>query len=310
MTLLGALPGGRFPGSSASGLDRPGVPARPEPGLPTTVATVEDERERGSAANLAWWQEAAGLHAVSDFYDLEGLRAGRDVMRPHEIVEIGEVSGRDLVHLQCHLGTDTLSWARRGARAVGLDFSPGAIEAATRLAADCGLPIEFVCSDVYDAPDSLGRHRFDVVYTGIGALNWLPDIEAWARVVDDLLRPGGLLYLSEIHPVVFGVDESGRTLAHDIIGAGYEGTVAPDGTYAVPEAEMSNRITYERAHAISDVVSAVLDAGLVVELLHEQEYTNAPWPWTVRGDDGFFRLPEGWPRYPLTYSVRARRPGL
>jgi 2-polyprenyl-3-methyl-5-hydroxy-6-metoxy-1,4-benzoquinol methylase len=277
--------------------------------IAATFTPVGDGRDQGSAANLAWWQEAASLHAGSEFYDLEGLRSGRDGMRPHEVVEIGEVSGRDLVHLQCHIGTDTLSWARRGARTVGLDFSSNAIEVAGRLAAGCGLDIEFVRADVYDAPEALGHRRFDIVYTGIGALNWLADLPGWAQVVERLLRPGGTLYLSEIHPLVLGLSEDGRLLARDILHAGYQVNTTPGGTYAVPDAEMVNRVTFERVHGIGDVLTAVLDAGLSVEHFGEQHYTNAPWPWTVRGDDGFFRLPDGWPRYPLTYSLRARRPG-
>jgi 2-polyprenyl-3-methyl-5-hydroxy-6-metoxy-1,4-benzoquinol methylase len=270
---------------------------------------VGDETDQGSAANLAWWQEAASLHAGSEFYDLEGLRSGRDVMRPHEVVEIGEVSGRDLVHLQCHIGTDTLSWARRGARTVGLDFSSKAIEVAGGLAAACGVDIEFVRADVYDAPEALGHRRFDIVYTGIGALNWLADLPGWAQVVERLLRPGGSLYLSEIHPLVLGLSEDGRTLAGDILHAGNQMNTTPGGTYAVPDAEMVNRVTFERIHGLGEVLTAVLDAGLSVEHFGEQHYTNAPWPWTVRGEDGFFRLPDGWPRYPLTYSLRARKPG-
>jgi SAM-dependent methyltransferase len=212
------------------------------------------------------------------------------------------------VHLQCHIGTDTVGWARRGARVVGLDFSSKAIEVAARLAAECGTAIEFVCSDVYDAPTALGHRRFDIVYTGVGALNWLPDLGAWAHVVDQLLRPGGILYLAEIHPVVNGVDEAGFTLVHDIVEAGYEADTTPGGSYAAPDAELSNNITFERAHAIGEVVTAVLETGLTLELLHEHSYTNAPWPWTVRGDDGYFRLAPGSPRYPLVYSVRARKP--
>jgi SAM-dependent methyltransferase len=268
---------------------------------------VPDAKLQGPAANLAWWEEAAPLHAASAFYDLEGFRAGRDDIRPFELTELGEVSGRDLVHLQCHLGTDTLSWARHGARVVGLDFSPNAIDAARQLAEDCRLPAEFVCADVYDAADTLGHRRFDVVYTGIGALGWLPDLPAWGRVVADLLRPGGLLYLVEIHPIVFGVIDDGRTLAHDIFQAEYARSDDPGGTYAVPDAHLANTVTFERAHALGEVVTAVLDAGLVVELLHEQSYTSAPWPWAVRDADGFFRLPPGWPSFPLTYSLRARR---
>lgn len=273
----------------------------------STFSTVPDSKPQGVAANLAWWDEAAPIHAASEFYDLEGFRVGRDDIRPFELTELGDVSGSDLLHLQCHLGTDTLSWARHGARVVGLDFSSNSIDAATQLAEDCDLAAEFVCADVYDAPDALGHRRFDIVYTGIGALGWLPDLQGWARVVAELLRPGGVLYLVEIHPVVYGVLDDGRTLVHDIFQAEYVPLDHPGGTYAVPDANLRNTITYERAHGLGEVVTAALEAGLAVELLHEQSYTSAPWPWTVRGEDGFFRLPPQWPRYPLTYSLRARK---
>jgi len=268
---------------------------------------VTDRNTEGRDANRARWDEAVPHHAASDFYDLAGFRAGRDDIRPFEIVEIGQVSGVDLLHLQCHLGTDTLSWARHGATVMGLDFSPAAVEAATELAKDCGLPAEFVCADVYDAIEALGGRTFDIVYTGIGALGWLPDIDRWAKVVARLLRPGGVLYLLEIHPIVVGVVGDGRTIEQDIFQADFVRWDEPGGTYAAPEATFSHTASYERVHAISEVITAVLDSGLSLELFHEQSYTNAPWPWAVKGDDGFWRLPDGWPRFPLTYSLRARR---
>jgi SAM-dependent methyltransferase len=201
-----------------------------------------------------------------------------------------------------------LSWARHGARVVGLDFSSAALAQARQLAEDSGLAGEFVCADVYHAPDALGGRTFDVVYTGIGALGWLPELNTWAEIVAQLLRPGAVLYLVEIHPVVHGVMGDGRTLSHDIFDARYVRWDEKGGTYAAPDATFANTVTYERVHSLSDVVSAVIRAGLTVELLHEQAYTNAPWPWTVKGDDGYYRLPDGWPNYPLTYSLRARRP--
>jgi SAM-dependent methyltransferase len=239
---------------------------------------------------------------------LAGFRNGRDDIRPFELVELGSVAGLDLVHLQCHLGTDALSWAGHGARVVGLDFSPSAIEAATQLAIDCVIDAEFVCSDVYGARAALDGRSFDIVYTGIGALGWLPDLDEWARVVDGLLRPGGVLYLVEIHPIVLGVLGDGRTLDQDIFEAQYVKWDEKGGTYAAPDATFVNTATFERTHALSEVISAVLGVGLNIELFHEQSYTNAPWPWTVKGDDGFYRLPEGWPKYPLTFSLRARKP--
>jgi len=268
---------------------------------------VTDAAAQGREANRARWDEAVAHHVLSDLYDLAGFRAGRNDIRPFELLELGPVEGLDLLHLQCHLGTDTLSWARHGARVVGLDFSPAAIDAARQLARDCGLGGEFVCCDVYDAVEHLGGRTFDVVYTGIGALGWLPDLRAWASVVARLLRPGGICYLVEIHPVVVGVFGDGRTIAQDLFDGEYTRSDEPGGTYAAPDAVFSNTVTYERNHSLSEVVSALLEADLDLELLHEQSYTNAPWPWTVKGDDGFHRLPPGWPRYPLTYSIRARR---
>jgi 2-polyprenyl-3-methyl-5-hydroxy-6-metoxy-1,4-benzoquinol methylase len=268
-----------------------------------------DERARaGLRANRARWDEAAPIHAQSELYDLAGFRAGRDDIRPFELQEIGVVQGRELLHLQCHLGTDTLSWARHGARVAGLDFSRNAIEIATALAAECEVDARFWCSDVYDAVAAVEGRRFDIVYTGIGALGWLPDLHAWAQVVAELLRPGGILYLVEIHPIVVGVVNDGRTLSQDIFRAGFSEWDEPLGTYAAPTAKLEHTTTFERVHAISDVIMSVLDAGLVLELFHEQAYTNVPWSWTVCGEDGYHRLPEGWPQFPLTYSLRARRP--
>jgi 2-polyprenyl-3-methyl-5-hydroxy-6-metoxy-1,4-benzoquinol methylase len=262
----------------------------------------------GRAANLSWWQEATPLHEGSDLYDLAGFRAGRDPLRPFEVAELGDVTGLDLLHLQCHLGTDSLAWARRGARVVGLDFSSNAVDAATRLARDCHLDAEFVCADVYDAAEALAGRRFDVVYTGVGALNWLPDLARWAVVVDELLRPGGVLYVAEIHPIVLGMDDDGRQLVRDVVHGDFAAWDHPGGTYAVPDVALVNTVTFERVWSLSEVFAAVRQAGLDIELLREHSYTNAPWPWAVRGDDGFFRLPAGWPKYPLAYTVRARKP--
>ena len=160
---------------------------------------------------------------------------------------------------------------------------------------------------MYDAVAALGGRDFDVVYTGIGALGWLPDLARWAAVVHELLRPGGVLYLVEIHPTVLGVIEDGRTLTRDILDADYRAWDEPGGTYAAPDALLERTITHERDHALSEVLSAILDVGLRLELFHEQSSTNVPWPWAVLGDDGYYRVPDDRPRFPLTYSLRARR---
>jgi SAM-dependent methyltransferase len=272
------------------------------------TGTDDDAEPRWRSVNRAMWDEAAPLHAASAFYDLAGFVGGRDSLHPFEPDELGPVDGLDLVHLQCHLGTDTLSWARRGARVVGLDFSAPALDAARDLARRCHADAEFVASDVYDAVDALGHRRFDVVYTGMGALVWLPDLPRWASVVHDLLVPGGVLYLVEIHPVVGAVDrETGRTITSDMVGDAFRAFDEPGGTYAVPDATLEHTVTYERLHGVGEAVSALLDAGLALELLHEHSVTHAPLPWLVPGGDGLRRVAPGAPRVPLTYSLRARR---
>jgi SAM-dependent methyltransferase len=258
------------------------------------------------AANEAHWDESASLHATSGLYDLDAFRAGADHLRPWEDEEVGDVAGLDLLHLQCHIGTDTLSWARRGARVVGIDLSAESVAVARRLAADCDLSAEFVRADVYDAPEALTGRRFDVVYTGIGALNWLPDIGRWAEVVAALTRPGGTFYLLEVHPLLGALDDDGRTIAHDMLDARAQRWDV-DGTYACPAASLTHKTTYERNHAVSEVVTALLASGFDLESLREHDRTPSPAPWLVPAGPHLRRLPDGWPRYPLLYSVRARR---
>jgi SAM-dependent methyltransferase len=163
----------------------------------TTTASAEDWLE----LNRSNWDARVPVHTASRFYDLPGFVAGRDELRPFELEEVGDVTGRQLLHLQCHLGLDTLSWARHGAAVTGLDFSGPALATARELAERIGArDARFVESDVYRAPEALDGRTFDIVYTGLGALCWLPDIDRWARTAASLVAPGGFLYLAEFHP--------------------------------------------------------------------------------------------------------------
>jgi SAM-dependent methyltransferase len=264
----------------------------------------EDWRE----TNRGMWEERAAVHPQTAEYDLGGLVGGRDRLRPWEPEEVGSVDGLDLIHLQCHIGTDTVGWARRGARVVGLDFSPTALRAAAELALQCGLDMEWITSDVYDAVAAVHGRTFDVVYTGVGAINWLPDIGAWARVVRQLLRPGGILYLYELHPTWMMVWGDGKTISQHAIGAPFERWEDDEPTTYADDLPMQERVSYERVHAIGEVLTAVLDAGLTIELFHEFDSTPSPTAWLVTGDDGQRRFPEGAFRFPLSYSLRARAP--
>src|SRR4029079_9654858 len=176
------------------------------------VPPVTDETRDNAAsftANEELWNAWTAVHAAGDFYDLEGFKAGGWLIRPYEIELLGDVTGKSLLHLQCHFGIDTLSFARLGARVTGADLSPDAIELARVLAGELGYPdARFVRSNLYDLPNTLDG-TFDVVYTSRGVLGWLPDIRAWARVVAHFLAPGGTFFISEVHPVAQAFDDGG-----------------------------------------------------------------------------------------------------
>lgn len=154
-------------------------------------ATEEPGIEEMVRANQANWDARTPVHVASAFYGLDGSRSAEDWFAPFEWTDLGELAGRDVLHLQCHLGTETAAFAERGARTVGLDFSAAAVGEARRLAEEAGRSVEFVRSDVHRAVEALGERRFDVIYTGKGALCYLPDLTAWAEIVSALLRPGG-----------------------------------------------------------------------------------------------------------------------
>ena len=262
-----------------------------------------------SAANRASWDERVPIHVGGDFYDVSGFEAGAERLRPFETTEVGDVSGKDLLHLQCHFGVDTLCWARRGASVTGLDFSAPAIEAAQGLAARMDFPdATFIEADVYEAVLALEGRTFDIVYTGLGALNWLPDVERWAGVVAELVRPGGFLYLSEFHPFTGVFGDEDLTIEHDYFGTGDPQVWDEPGTYADLDAETVNNVIYEWDHTLGEVISAIVGSGLRLEFLHEHNYTLFPrWPILEKSGFDTYRLPEGTPNLPLMYSLRAQK---
>lgn len=267
-------------------------------------------------ANRANWSDRVAIHWDSDEYDAAGFIADpaalSDVVS-YDREHLGEVSGKRLVHLQCHIGKDTLSWARLGAEVTGVDFSEEAIAAARRLSAESGTPGRFVLCEVYDAPEALGE-RFDVVYTGVGAVNWLPDITGWARVVAALLAPGGTFYIREGHPVLWSLDwkeDGGEALE---IRFPYFEVPEPvpwdDGSTYAGDGVVDHTRTYEWNHGIAEMVTALLDAGLTLVSL--REHRSLEWqglPHMERGSDGLWRLPvHQRDLVPLMFSLKAIAP--
>jgi SAM-dependent methyltransferase len=270
--------------------------------------------DRYIETNRATWDAWAKLHAVSEFYDLEGFRAGRrgrDRLDALERRLVGDVAGKSLLHLQCHIGLDTVAWARRGAVSTGVDFSPAALAVARALAADLNVTATFVESDVYDLPGRL-RGTFDVVFTSNGVLCWLPDLERWARVIAHFLEPGGRFCLIEGHPFALVFDDAGPGPE---LRASYPYFHSPvpmrseqRGSYAVPDAPIDS-LTYQWAHPVSDVLGALLRAGLRIETFEEYPYVGwAMFPWMIKRPDGAWELPVGAHSVPLMFSLTASKP--
>jgi 2-polyprenyl-3-methyl-5-hydroxy-6-metoxy-1,4-benzoquinol methylase len=262
------------------------------------------------ALNQALWNSWTPHHVDSTFYDTASVIDGRDTIDNVMSGMVGDVSGKRLLHVMCHFGHDTISLTRRGAQATGVDFSEVAIAAARELATKCAVDTEFVCADVYAMPEQF-TGAFDCVMTSHGVLGWLPDITGWANAVARCLAPGGQFHIAEVHPVIQVFDESAP---EGVLRKGYPywHASAPieaveEGTYAVPAAPTSGQARYWN-HALSEIVTALLGAGLRVTAL--EEHSKLPWPvfpWMVRGDDGWWRLPHGAPDLPVMFSLSASR---
>lgn len=279
-------------------------------------------------ANKAYWNERIDTHVKSEHYDAEGFRAGGTSLMPLEREEVGPVAGKTLLHLQCHFGLDTLSWARLGARATGVDFSENAIVAARKLSAETGVKADFVCCDVLELAEHLPgeQHTFDVVFTSYGVLDYLPDINRWAKVVARFLKPGGFFYMAEIHPFALVFDHGprveGMELKHPYSFAGgiaehsagntqrrpvkWDATDEP--TYTGGEERFASNTAYSWNHGVGEVLTALISAGLRIEFVREWPYgCYEIFPFMHRDGQGYFRLNEHAKSVPLLYSVKASK---
>jgi SAM-dependent methyltransferase len=269
------------------------------------------------AVNRANWDERAPAHAASPHYAFDRFVADAefisDVVR-FDLPRLGDVAGLRGVHLQCHIGTDTVSLARLGARMTGLDFSPPALAAARRLATLVGADVDFVEGEVHDAPQLLGSGGFDLVFTGIGALCWLPDVRRWAGVVSDLLRPGGRLFIREGHPMLWTIGESSGALlaVEESYFERAEPLVEDDpGTYVETPATFANTTTHVWNHGLGEIITGLLDAGMDLTMLVEHD--SVPWdalPGQMERDGrGEWRLVDRPWRLPHSYTLQAVKRG-
>jgi SAM-dependent methyltransferase len=275
----------------------------------------DEETQAKMAANMRNWDARAPIHVGSDFYGI-GDRDPLSWFAPFEWRDLGQLDGREVVHLQCHLGTETMAFALKGARTTGLDFSGASVREAQRIAGLAGLAIEYIHADVYDAVAALGSKRFDIVYTGKGALCYLPDLTVWAKAISGLLKPGGFLYLVEFHPLFNALGPTRKPgvpdyliISHDYLGG--RGVVERDSTHSYTDgpALAGDTVHYEWSHGLGEVITAIAQAGLAVESLTETELLPwRRWPLMVQTRDGWWAMRENEPRFPVMYALKASKP--
>ncbi|MFB7875164.1 class I SAM-dependent methyltransferase [Nocardia sp. NPDC056064] len=270
------------------------------------------------AANRANWDDRAEVHVRSRMYDVDAFlgdpQAVSSVVRNDLAVLAahlpeGGIVGRSLLHLQCHIGTDTVSWARLGAVEVhGLDLSPNSLRHAARIAAADGRDIGWVEGDARFASSVIERH-FDVVVTSAGTIVWLPELTAWARSIRDLLAPGGVFLVRDDHPILGALDFTPWEITDDYLSGGGVRTYSDSGTYTEDSSgTITHTTNHEWRHDLGEVVGALVGAGLVIEALVELPYMDwRPFDELVPCPQGW-TLPEGKPRIPLNFAVVARRP--
>lgn len=260
--------------------------------------------------NKKLWDEWTGINSSSELYQLQAFKNGQNKLNPLEISEVGDVRGKRMLHLQCHFGMDTLSWAMLGAEVTGVDFSPEAVKLAASLADELKIPAKFVCSNIYDLPSVLDD-QFDIVFTSYGVLAWIPDIPQWAQLIAKFLRPGGMFYIAEFHPSGMMFDDSS---SEPVWRVGYDYfnrnvmVFAVEGSYANRNAETEQRSSYEWQHTMGEIVTSLISAGLKIEFLHEHDFTvYEMFPFLETTDQKYWRIPESMKKVPLMFSIKATK---
>lgn len=262
--------------------------------------------EQATRGNRALWDEMTPVHVQS--YGVDRFLSGERWL-PQEILrEVGPVCGKSLLHLQCHFGLDSLAWVREGARVTGIDFSPVAIEAAQRLSQQSGLAADFICSDVYNLQTDL-KGSFDIVFSSIGVLCWLKDLDAWAEVIAYYLKPDGFFYLMDGHPLIYTFEDDHYGQFKFSYFHRHEpyfwDAGAPD--YMDPE-YITQHPSYEWQWSVSDIINAVLKAGLQLTFFNEFGAMEDPvYPDMIQRADGLYTFPDLPVPLPIIFSLKAQQ---
>ncbi|MBF8148421.1 class I SAM-dependent methyltransferase [Winogradskyella sp. F6397] len=255
--------------------------------------------------NRATWNKKVAIHAHSDMYNLEAFKKGKTSLMPYELKALGDVKGKSLLHLQCHFGQDTLSWSRMGAKCVGVDLSDEGVKLAQQLNKELQLDAEFVCCNVLDTSEHI-KETFDIVFTSYGTIGWLPDLKPWAKMIAERLKVGGMFYIVEFHPIAWMFDYTNGKAEmkyhysqDEVIYEEYE------GTYANQTSKMVSK-EYGWNHGLSDVVNALIEAGLQIDYLNE--YDESPYdvfPDLIRTEAGMYTIKNQ--LFPIIFELKATK---
>lgn len=254
-------------------------------------------------ANRDGWNKRTRVHKNTSFYDVLSFKAGKSSLMPIELEEVGEVEGKSLLHLQCHFGMDTLSWARKGAQVTGADISDEAIAYAKELSKEINIPAQFICCNIYDLATHLDK-KFDIVFTSYGVIGWLPDLDKWASIINHFLKSFGIFYIIEFHPVVWMFDDNFKYIEY-----AYHNSETifekQSGTYADKNADIEYE-EYTWNHSLGEVINSLTRHNLQIQYLNEFMFSS----WNcfnnmVQGEDGLWRVNGLENKIPMMYSIKA-----
>ncbi len=279
------------------------------------VNLIDLINEKHSILNKQLWNQKTKIHVNSKFYDVEGFKNGKSSLLPIELSEVGDVKGKKLLHLQCHFGLDTLSWARLGASVTGVDFSEEAISYAKNLAKELDIKANFICSDIYKLKENLNeKESFDIVYTSYGVLCWLYDLKKWAQIIFSFLKNGGFFYIVELHPfmMVFENEEPTKDfkVSYPYFHQNEAMVFQTKGTYADKNSKIESK-SYEWNHSVSDIINSLIEVGLKIEFFNEHPFSCYDhFPFMKKREDGLWILDSEKIKVadlPLSFSIMAKK---
>lgn len=277
-------------------------------GAPLSVPNLKDEQLMD--INKKFWNERAVIHEDSEYYNLKGIENGHNSLLEYEVNELGDIKGKSIIHLQCHIGTDTISLARLGADVTGVDYSNTAIDVAEKLNKKCNTKCDFICSNVYDIEQILNGKKFDIVYVNFGAITMLPDLDKWASIIYNILNDNGFLYLNELHPVSAVLDVDKPLFVGDYFSKEPRMFIEK-GSYAegVDDRFDSDTVNNEIIvwdRSLGEIISTISNHGLKIEYVHEfAGYVDKRFHYQEKSKDGLWYAGNGMPNTPATFSIKA-----